>query len=119
MTDGAQDPDRPTDEDRVAALQHDYLDLLHAVQSGCAYGVAGMHGDPIQTPGHEWAVQKHLRVGVNSALISQGALVKLLVDKGVITELEYWESVVAEFRAAVEGYEAEFSEKFGAKVRLR
>lgn len=114
-----EDPDRPTDKDRVHALQHDYLDLIHAVQTGCEYGVAGMHGDPRHASQDQWAIQKRLRVGVNSAIISQGALVKLLVAKGVITELEYWESIVAEFRDAVAGYEAELGKKFGSQVRLR
>jgi hypothetical protein len=122
------DPDRPTDEDRVHALQHDYMDLLHAVQTACEYGIAGMHGavplptrdphDGVPCQPQEWAIQKHLRTGLNGVLISEGALARLLISKGLMTELEYWEALVVAFREAVVGYERELSAKFGTQVRL-
>lgn len=115
----SDNPDVPTDEDRVHALHHDYLDHLHAIQSGCEYGGGGMHGDPRTMPELEWHVQKHLRVGINGALISQGALAKLLIAKGVISDLEYWEALVAEFRDAVAGYEKELADRLGLRVRLQ
>jgi hypothetical protein len=116
------DPDRPTDEDRLHALQHDYADLIHAMQSGCEYGVGGMTGSPPVGPQaalDRWREQKHLRVGVNSVNVSIGALSKLLVAKGVITDLEYVQAVVDELRAYVGELEAEISQTFGIKVTLR
>ena len=53
----------------------------HAMQSGVA---AKMQIDPAETD------PKHMRVGVNSALSGLGALAKLLIDKGVLTEDEYF-----------------------------
>ena len=37
---------------------------------------------------------KHLRVGVNSAMVETGALAKLLMEKGVFTEEEYYQALV-------------------------
>jgi hypothetical protein len=37
---------------------------------------------------------KHLRVGINSAMGTLGTLVELLIDKGVLTEQEYFVAVV-------------------------
>lgn len=117
-----QDPDRPTDEDRLHALQHDYTELLHAMQSGCEYGVGGMTGTPPIGPQaalDRWREQKHLRVGVNSVNVSLGALSKLLVAKGLITDLEYVEAIVDELRLYVGELEQEISTQFGVKVTLR
>lgn len=116
MTD--QDPDVPTHEDR----QHDYTELIHAMQSGCEYGVGGMTGNPPVGPQaalNRWREQKHLRVGVNSVNVSLGALSKLLVAKGLITDLEYIQAVVDELRAMVTQLEAEITQRFGMKVTLR
>lgn len=117
-----EDQDTPTDTDRVQALQADYMDLLHAIQTGCEYGGGGMQGLPPLGPQvalDRWAVQKHLRVGINSAINSAGGLCKLLIAKGVITELEYWTAVVDEFRAAIAHEEAALTQRLGAEVHLR
>lgn len=58
-----------------------YLAAAHAMQSGVA---AKMQIDPAET------TPKHLRVGVNSAMVEHNALAKLLIDKGVISEAEYF-----------------------------
>lgn len=63
------------DEDRYNAA-------LHAMQTGVMYQMEP-GGNPDET------TPKHLRVGVNSALISSGAIAKLLMDKGVFTMDEY------------------------------
>jgi hypothetical protein len=69
--------------------------LSHAMQAGVALL---MHQDPTETS------PKHLRVGVNVALADQGALVKLLIDKGVITEDEYGDAIVAGMQREVDSY---------------
>lgn len=49
---------------------------------------------------------KHLRVGVNSAMVAQAGLVKLLIDKGLITEDEYFESQADAMEEEVKRYES-------------
>lgn len=58
-----------------------YLAAAHAMQSGVAMA---MNYDPSQTD------PKHLKVGVNSAMVTASAIVHLLIAKGVITEAEYF-----------------------------
>ncbi len=58
-----------------------YTEALHAVQSAtAAYGMEG-------------ATPKHLRVGVDSSLVTHFGLCKLLIDKGVFTQDEYMEAI--------------------------
>lgn len=86
-----------------------YRNLLHAVQSGVAYL---MHYEPKEIE------PKHLRVGINSAMCNDAALVRLLVKKGIISEREYVEGLVAELEREVESYEAKLKEHTGAHVTL-
>ena len=79
----------------------------HAMQSGVAF-------DPDQgdrTP-------KHLRVGVNAALVETGVLAKILIDKGIITQLEYVTALADGMEAERMKYEAELTQKFGKPVKL-
>ena len=56
--------------------------LLHAIQTGVAFCIER---------GSKEAEGKHLRVGINNALCELGAVTKLLIDKGVFTEEEYFD----------------------------
>lgn len=47
---------------------------------------------------------KHLRVGVNSAMVDTGTLVRVLVKKKIITELEFLELVADEMESEVDRY---------------
>ena len=60
-----------------------------------------------------------LRVGVNSALCDNAALVNLLIAKGVITDAEYWKAIADEMEAEKARYEARISSLMGgAKITL-
>lgn len=61
---------------------------------------------------------KHLRVGVNSALVDSAALAALLIAKGVITEDEYLEAIAAGMEREVTTYETRLSAALGTKVTL-
>jgi hypothetical protein len=96
------DPEARTAEREKEKANMSFLDkikeharLSHAMQAGVALL---MHQDPTETS------PKHLRVGVNVALADQGALVKLLIDKGVITEDEYGDAIVAGMQREVDSY---------------
>jgi hypothetical protein len=86
-----------------------YRDAMHAVQSGVAME---MNFDPGPTS------TKHLRVGVNSAMVQHGALVRLLVDKGFITWAEVWKELADEAEREQARYEADLSARLGTKITL-
>ena len=86
-----------------------YIAAAHRMQSG----VAGWENvDPKETS------PKHLRVGVNCSMSDIGALAKLLIAKGVITEDEYMEAVIAGLVAEGDSYEKMLSEHYKTKVTL-
>lgn len=86
-----------------------YNEALHAMQSGVAQKMAM---DPSETS------PKHLRVGINSALCDNAALVKLLINKGIITDQEYIDALEEQMNLEVERYEKRLSELLGAKITL-
>jgi hypothetical protein len=83
--------------------------LAHAMQSGVAQT---LHLDPSSgTP-------KHLRVGVNMALVEVAALAGLLIEKGVFTREEYDAALIKGLRQEVNSYEESLSRAMGANVKL-
>jgi hypothetical protein len=95
--------------ERLKKLWDEYMRLLHAMQTGVAYL---MHYDPQET------TAKHLRVGINARAIDHGALVKVLIDKKLITEEEYAEAC-KEFAARdVISYTERLEEHTGSKITL-
>jgi hypothetical protein len=95
-------PTDPNEDPEITALQQEYQQLLHAMQSGVKFEQELGMSDA-QSP-------KHLRVGVNSAITQNSGLVILLVEKGVITWREYWQAQIDAFRREVAGYEQRLSE---------
>lgn len=79
-----------------------YLDACHAMQTGVMYE---METAALRGARHESSEPKHLRAGINSAMVSHGALVKLLVEKGILTWDEYVTSQADAMEAEVVLYE--------------
>jgi hypothetical protein len=74
-----------------------YYRAAHAMQSGVAYEMSqGCHDTE----------PKHLRVGINAAMVEHSALVELLIAKGILTRREYFTSVADEMENEVKRYEA-------------
>lgn len=86
-----------------------YHTALHAMQSGISYL---MNNNKAMTE------PKHLRVGINSGMVSDAALVKLLVAKGVITHVEIMEALATEAEAEKKRYEQELTTNLGRPVTL-
>src|SRR6266849_2534064 len=82
---------------------------MHAVQSGVAMEME--RGSKDTEP-------KHLRVGINGALCDHGALVKLLVDKGVVTEEEYLRAIAESAEAEKARYEERLWQQTGGSITL-
>jgi len=74
----------------------DYTKRAHAMQSGVAMK---MNYDASETS------PKHLRVGVNSAMCDHAALVRLLLEKGIISQEEYERAITEEMGREVRRYE--------------
>jgi hypothetical protein len=73
---------------RVDGLEGEIQHHQHAVQSAVKFLLTiQKHGDMSECS------PKHLRVGVNSALIDSSAVAKVLIDKGIISEVEYFTAV--------------------------
>lgn len=90
-------------------IYEEYHSLSHAMQTGVAYQMDKTKG-PTEP--------KHLRVGVNSALVSHSALVHILIDKGVFTELDYAKSLRNEMKKEVERYERLLKEEYNITISL-
>lgn len=87
-----------------------YQAAIHAMQTGVA---AKMAIDPSET------TPKHLRVGVNSAMVEHSALAGLLIAKGVITEAEYLEALALGMEREQALYEKWLTDRYqGPNIRL-
>lgn len=95
-------------------MKRTYEEALHAMQTGVA---AQMSLDP---PDDTAATSpKHLRVGVNSAMVDTGALISLLVKKGVFTKDEIAQEVTEYMNMEVDRYEEELSRRMGSTIHLK
>lgn len=79
-----------------------YFAAAHAMQSGVAMMMNYEGGET--TP-------KHLRVGVNSALVDSASLAMLLMEKGVFTRLEYFTAIAEGMEREVKLYQDRISER--------
>lgn len=80
-----------------------YKRAAHAIQSGV---VAKMSLNGSET------TPKHLRVGVNMAMIDSAALATVLIEKGVITADEYQEALAR----MAEQEQATYEDELGVKL---
>lgn len=95
---------------KMNELQQKYAGLAHAVQSGIA---------ACMSVGWRGAEPKHLRVGIDTQKSDMGALVGLLIKKGVITEEEYAEAILDGLKNEVAGFENLFEEITGKSATFR
>jgi hypothetical protein len=91
---------------------------MHAVQSGVR-----MLMQVEQAPDEAWDWEpetspKHLRTGVNSALLDSAAVAGLLISKGLITLDEYEAALADGAEREQRSYEQRLSEIMGSEVQL-
>lgn len=96
---------------KLEQLRTRYNAALHAMQSGVAVLLE-------HDPAIDECTPKHLRVGVNAAMIDSAAVAKLLIDKGIFTEEEYAESLVFFAERDKQSYEDNLSALKGFPVKL-
>ncbi len=90
---------------RLIELKLEYDALLHAMQSGVNYSMHNVGAKSVEP--------KHLRVGINSAMVEAAAIVDFLVDKGIFTYEEYYEYLNAFMKREVDKYARELEEHYG------
>lgn len=86
-----------------------YLALAHAIQSGVALELA-------DSP--KGGTPKHLRTGLNLSKVEHGALVRLLIAKGVFTLEEYEAALLEGMEAEKRGYEERLSARHGGRTKV-
>jgi len=89
--------------------QKDYIEAQHAMQTGVSMM---MQYEPGETQ------RKSLRVGINTALCDQAALVSLLIEKGIITEDEYMAAIAKEMNREVQRYKERIQRYLGGPPEL-
>jgi hypothetical protein len=99
-----QIPDETYDE---AASR--YIAAAHAMQTGVA--------QKLELDGSE-TTTKHLRAGVNSAMVEHAALAHLLIEKGLIDDVEYMSALADAMEREVRMYERWLTDRLGISVRL-
>jgi hypothetical protein len=95
-------------------LQQRYLAAAHAVQAGVQME---MNDDPPTRSGSPVS-PKMLRTGLNLAMVEHGALVRLLIAKGLFTEEEYFEELVKGVEAEKVLYEERLTARFGGRTKI-
>ncbi len=91
-------------------LRDKYLNLVRAMQSGVQMMMNYVH---------QPTSPKSLRVGINTALSDHGALVALLIERGLITEEEYYEKLVEFMGNEVQRYGAEINAQVGSDSKVK
>lgn len=105
-------------EDERKREKQTYRSLLHAMQSGVLIS-AQLDGYVDSNYPRNDLSPKHLRVGIDSALVSLDALVSLLVDSGTFTQDEWNRALNKAMKKEVETYEQKLTERIGTKVVLK
>ena len=97
------------DEDKKRAYAERYEAAMHSMQAGVALQ---MQYDLLETN------PKHLRVGINSAMLESNAIGELLIKKGLITEEEYMIAITEAAEKEADRYQEHLTDITGANVTL-
>lgn len=84
-----------------------YMSAMRRMQSGVAFLPDKSDQEP-----------KHLRVGVNGAMVNADAFLHLLIDKGVITSEEFQKYLADSAEKEADRYEKLVQAALGPHVRL-
>jgi transcription termination factor NusB len=95
-------------------LQRRYEAAAHAVQAGVQME---LNDDPPSRSGSAVS-PKMLRTGLNLAMVEHGALVRVLISKGLFTEEEYFEELVKGVEDEKRLYEERLTQRFGGKTKI-
>ena len=91
---------------RFEELYQQYMALGHAVQTGI-----GMRIELDKT----FATPKDVRTGLDTSKADMDGLVNLLIQKGVFTDIEYMEAIVASMKREKDRWEADITQRLGGR----
>jgi hypothetical protein len=103
-----------TPDGKPSEARQRYLDAMHGLQSAIAW--------EMNQPGSTTASTKHMRVGVDSAHISDAGLARLLIEKGLFSLAEYEQAMADAAEAEVAARELDAARRLGARpgqIRFR
>ena len=103
------------EEEDKAMLEEErgrYLRAADAVQSGVSLALS------LATELDADSIQRSLRFGVNSAMVEVTAVARLLMEKGIITEVEYMTALADAMEGEAHRQEVFLSRRFGRRIRL-
>lgn len=95
------------DQDTVEYHKRRYLTAQHAMQTGVGYSLNYREETP-----------KDVRVGINTALVDIATLIEVLIDKGIIDEVEMHERLADGMEREVKRYEEHLTALTGVKTHL-
>jgi hypothetical protein len=88
------------DEAAIKCAKQRYDAAMHGMQTGVAIELEKSASAEVAG-----ATPKHLRVGVNSAMVTDVAIANLLMAKGVFTKREYYEALADAAEAERDRYQ--------------
>ena len=93
--------------------KQELIKRIHAAQHACMTGAGYyLEKDP------KVANAKHVRNGLDSAMVQHSAAVQLLIKKGIITEEEYLVEMAEAFETEKARYEKELSKLHNTNITL-
>lgn len=95
--------------ERENKLTEQYKAAAHGMQTGVMYE---LEKDP------SCGTPKHLRTGLNSAMVETSALADLLMSKGIFTKEEYLASLASGMEYERKRYENMLSVQYGINIKL-
>lgn len=100
----------------MSSIQQRYLAAIHRAQSAVKFILETDHRTGVSQlplPDTSMASAKHLRVGIESALASNEAVARLLIEKGIFTQEELSEAVTVETEARADALVETARERIG------
>lgn len=95
-----------------------YMILAQKCQAGVKVILEGIPEVGLPPIDPDLASAKNVRVGINNLFVEQSMLIKLLIEKGIITWDEIGAALIVAYEAEKERLEAEILQKTGIRVTL-
>lgn len=92
-------------------------ELLHKIQTGIKF----LHEKEVRDgvpEDRQFCGPKHNRVGIDNALIEHGALVALLIEKGIIKYKDYMDTYIEFLERDLERYQKRVHDAYGPNVSI-